>query len=278
MNPILFLQIITSIYQAIQAINNTLMPLVALIGTTHLEFMTANGVVIAGWNTMTAVADGVLGLLVVIKVIQMMYGQTTGTLYTSPGQFIPKVILTVILMHLSFLIGQDLLILNQTLCDLIHANVAAFLQQVNGGQAFNVGQQLGVAIILAIVFTLSMIRIIFQAVKRIIFFDVLFILSAPAFLMSFDAQTSPWFSFWARTYVVTVFTQFFQLLTFSLGMQFLVVSKQTGILGFFLAVVMLNFTAEIPGILSRFSATAGANTAGIGTLVRSAITAAALFI
>jgi hypothetical protein len=193
------------------------------------------------------------------------------------GQFVPKVILTALLMHLSFILGQDLILLNNLLCGLVQANVMDFIKQVNGGQPFNAGQALGITAVLAVVFTISLVRVIFQAVKRIVFFNVLFVLSGPAFLMSFDAQTAPWFSFWARTYLVTIFTQFFQFLTFGLGFQFLIATKQTGLTGFFLAIAMLNLTAEIPGLLSRFSATAGATTAGIGSLVRSAITAAALF-
>jgi hypothetical protein len=163
------------------------------------------------------------------------------------------------------------------LCELVQANVMDFIKQVNGGQPFNAGQALSITAVLAVVFTISLVRVIFQAVKRIVFFNVLFVLSGPAFLMSFDAQTAPWFSFWARTYLVTIFTQFFQFLTFGLGFQFLIATKQTGLTGFFLAIAMLNLTAEIPGLLSRFSATAGATTAGIGSLIRSAITAAALF-
>ena len=45
-----------------------------------------------------------------------------------------------------------------------------------------------------------------------------------------------------------------------------------------LAIAMLNLTAEIPELLSRFAASAGASVAGAGSLVRSAVTAAALFV
>jgi hypothetical protein len=72
---------------------------------------------------MTAVADAFLGLIVVLGAMQMMYGQSTGTLYMPVSQFVPKLILTAILIHLSFLMGQDLLVLNNLLCGLVHANV-----------------------------------------------------------------------------------------------------------------------------------------------------------
>jgi len=115
-------------------------------------------------------------------------------------------------------------------------------------------------------------------VKRVVFFNVLFVLSGPAFLMSFLPHTSAWFAYWGRTYVVTAFTQFVQFTTLSFGMEFLIASKQTGTTGFLLAIAMLSLTAEIPGLLSRFAATAGASVSGVGSLVRSAVTAAALFV
>lgn len=275
MNPIaqFIVDLITNI---LQGINGPIQPLIALIGSTPLQFTTANAVVVAGWNTMTAAADAFLGLIVVVGAIQIMYGQSTGTLYIPVGQFVPRIILTALLIHLSLLMGQDLILLNNLLCGLVQANVADFIRQVNGGQPFNAGQGLGITAILAIVFSVSLLRVIFQAVKRIVFFNVLFVLSGPAFLMSFHPQTAPWFSFWARTYLVTIFTQFFQFLTFGLGFQFLLATKQTGLTGFLLAIAMLNLTAEIPALLARFSASAGASAFGIGSVVRTAITAAAL--
>lgn len=264
-----FITLFQGFMQAIQ-------PLVNLIATTPLEFTTANDVVIGGWNTMTAVADAFLALIVIVGAIQIMYGQSTGTLYMPVSQFVPKVILTAILIHLSFIIGQDLIILNNSLCGLVRADVQGFIRQVNRGQLFNNTQTLGLTVVLTIVFGISLIRVLFQAVKRVIFFDVLFVLSGPAFLLSFHPQTAPWFAFWARTYLVTIFTQFLQFLTFGLGFQFLIATKQTGFTGMVLAIAMLNLTAEIPALLSRFSASAGASAGGIGNLVGTAIRVATL--
>jgi hypothetical protein len=156
--------------------------------------------------------------------------------------------------------------------------VQDFIRQVNGGQPFNAGQTLNLSAVLAIVFAGSLVRVALQAVKRVVFFNVLFVLSGPAFLLSFHPHTSAWFAYWGRTYVVTAFTQFVQFTTLSLGFEFLVASKQTGTTGFLLAIAMLNLTAEIPGLLSRFAASAGASVSGAGSFVRSAVTAAALFV
>src|SRR5262249_9204618 len=121
---------------------------------------------------------------------------------------------------------------------------------------------------------------IFQAIKRMVFFNLLFVLSGLAFLASFLPGSSAWFAFWARTYVVTIFTQFFQYLCFGLGIQFwLAISAQhTGVVGFILAVAMLTMVAELPALLSRFATSSGASVEGVGSLVRAGITAARLFI
>jgi hypothetical protein len=126
MDPItqFFVGLLTTI---LQGISGPIEPLMTLVGTTPMEFTTANTLVITGWKTLTPVADGFLALLVTVKALQMMYGQSTGTFYMPVGQFVPKVILTALLMHLSFILGQDLILLNNLLCGLVQANVMDFI-------------------------------------------------------------------------------------------------------------------------------------------------------
>ena len=194
MNPIVqfFVNILNGI---LQGLSGAIQPLINLTGNTPLEFSTANPIVDAGWHLMVGAADAFLGLIVVVGAIQVMYGQATGTLYMPIGQFLSKAILTVILIHLSFIMGQDLIILNNELCGLFHVQMQDFIRQVNGGQPFNAGQTLNLSAVLAIVFSVSLVRVAFQGVKRVVFFNVLFVLSGPAFLLSFLPQTSAWFAY-----------------------------------------------------------------------------------
>jgi len=261
----------------LQGISGPFNDLIPLLGNTPLALTTANTVVEGTWTIMTGVADAFLGLIVVIAALQMLYGQSTGTLYIPLSQFVPKLILTVVLIHLSKILGQDLILVNNALCGLVRVDVLNFIQQANGGQPFNAGQNVGLATVLAIIASLSLIRLIFQAFKRIVLFNILFVLSGPAFLLSFHPLTTPWFSYWARLFVVTIFTQFFQFLGVGLGIQMVIGSHQTGVTGIFLAIAMFTLAAEIPLLLSRFSGAQGSPTGGIGTLVRTAMTAAILF-
>ncbi len=268
--------IVDRITEAMNTLSNPIQPLVNLMVSTPLQFTTQNAIVMGGWRTMTTVADVLLGLFIVIGAIQMMYGDSTGTLRMPVGQFVSKAILTAILIHLSALIGEDLLILNNLLCGIVRANVQDFIRQVNNGQLFHSGQAVILTIVLTIVFGIGLFRVIFQAIKRIIRFNVLFVLSGPAFLTSFHPATAPVFSSWVRMYVITIFEQFVQFLTFGLGFQFLVATKQTGLTGFILAIAMLNMTAEIPALLARFGASAGGQGGGIGSLANTAVKAAVL--
>jgi hypothetical protein len=251
-------------------------PLIALIANTPLQFTTANPVVHGAWVTMVGVADAFLGLYVIVKLIQIMYGDATGATHLPLGQFMAKVILTVILIHASSFLGTQIITIVNALCGLISTNIQDFVKQVNGGQFFNTKQTLGLTVVLSIVFGFGLFRFVLQAAKRIVTFNVLFVLSGPAFLMSLDAQTAPWFQFWLRLYMVTALTQFFQFLTFGLGFQFLLATGQTGVTGFVLAIALINLTTEIPNILARFSGAYYANAPGLEDLVRGAATAAVL--
>src|SRR5437764_4550619 len=231
MNPIV--QFIVNLLNSILGgLSGPIQPLINLIGITPLDVSTANPIVDAGWHLMVGAADAFLGLIIIVGAIQVMYGQSTGALYMPIGQFLSKALLTVILIHFSFIMGQDLLILNNELCGVFHVQVQDFIRQVNGGQPFNAGQTLNLSAVLAIVFSVSLVRVAFQAVKRVVFFNVLFVLSGPAFLLSFHPLTSAWFAYWGRTFVVTAFTQFVQFTTLSIGLEFLVASKENGTTAF----------------------------------------------
>ncbi|GCE50594.1 hypothetical protein EI42_04414 [Thermosporothrix hazakensis] len=254
-------------------------PFIDLIGTTPLHFTTQNAIVHHAWAVMVGAADLSLGLVLVVGTIQIMYGQSVGALRMPIGQFVAKVLFTALLIHLSAFIGEQLLLLNNLLCEAVRGNVQDFILKVNDGQLFSNGQLLIVAIVLVILFCITFFRIIFQCIKRVVRFNLLFILSGPALLTSAHPYTASVCSMWARMYIATIFEQFLQFLTFGLGFQFLIATKQTGLTGLLLATAMLSMTAEIPGLLSRFTAVTGGNAReGIGALAGTAVKAVTLLV
>jgi hypothetical protein len=133
-----FINLINGFLQGISGPFNSLVP---LLGNTPLPLTTTNAVVSGTWMVITGVANAFLGLIVVIAAIQMLYGQTTGTLYISPGLFVPKLVLTIVLVNLSQLIGQDLILLNNALCGLVRVDVANFIQQTGPVAGSDLTQQ-----------------------------------------------------------------------------------------------------------------------------------------
>jgi hypothetical protein len=268
--------IVDYLIEVLSTFNGPIAPLVNMIGSTSLAFTTQNAIVIAGWRTMTLVADAFLGLFMIVGTLQIMYGDTTGSLRMPVGQFVGKGLLTALLIHLSAFLGEQLLDINNALCGLVRANTQDFIRSITNGQFFTNGQILVLTIVLAIVFGIGLFRVLFQVIKRVIRFNLLFVLSGPAFLTSFHPATAPVFSGWMRLYIVTIFEQFVQFLTFGLGLRFLIATKQNGLIGFILAVALVNMTAEIPALLTRFGA-AASQSGGLGSLVNTAVKAAALF-
>ena len=270
--------IVDRLIDILNALTGPIAPLVNMISSTSLAFTTQNAVVIASWRSMTLVADALLGVFIVIGVIQIMYGDTIGSLRQPVGAFVGKVMLTAILVHLSGSIGEQLLTVNNLLCGIVGADLEAFIRSVNHGQVFNNAQTLVVSCVMALVFCIGIFRVIFQAITRVIRFNLLFVLSGPAFLTSVHPATATIFSSWMRLYVVTIFEQFIQLLTFGLGAQFLIATKQNGLTGFIMAVAMVNLTAQIPALLARFGAAAGGSGGSLGTIVKLAVGTARLFV
>lgn len=279
MNP-LILPLVNALTQILlnlgNSLNTNIEPLFGFLSTTPPALTTDNPVVHAAWLTMTLVADSFLGLYVTVTCIQMMQADAVGRTHRPIGQFLGKVVLTVILIHASAFLGQELLLITNALCNLVRFNVQAFILQVNGGKPFDPNQQFGLDALLGIFLALSLLRIIFQALKRVVQFILLFVLSGPAFLLSLDEQTVPWFQFWLRMYLTTILTQFVQFLAFGLGFQLFISVSITQFTKFLLAIALLNMTAQIPSLLSRFATSP--DSAGAAGMLRGAVSVARIFI
>ena len=110
---------ILQVIQAIQTILNApsmgfgtgvlgpLQPLlVKFMSATPLELTTTNQVVIGVWGTVLAIADAFFLLLILIGTIQIMISNSTGSLTLPLSQFVPKIIVTTLLMNLSFFLAR----------------------------------------------------------------------------------------------------------------------------------------------------------------------------
>jgi hypothetical protein len=249
-----------------------------LIMTTRLDWTTGNPIIEHAWLTMTVAADTLLGLFVTIGVLQLMYGQSVGAIQMPVGQFLGKAVLTALLIHLSAFFGEMLLRINNALCSAVQGSAFQMaIQDFTNGKGFSTSQSILIDITLAILFGIGFIRVIFQVVKRIARLNLLHVFGGLAFCTSVHPSTSSIFSIWMRMYVTTIFEQFLQYLALGLGFQFVLATQQvTSTFGTLLAAAVLNLAAEIPGILSRISASPGSSGGGLGALASNALVVARL--
>jgi hypothetical protein len=250
--------------------------LITFMSSSPLELTTANAVVIGVWGTVLAIADAFFFLLIIVGTIQMMISQSTGTLTLPLSQFVPKSIVTALLMNLSFFFGQALLSFNNLLCSAINANLNAFFNTINNGARVTQEQGLFLYLGVIIVLNFTLIRLLFQAFERLVLWNLLFVLGPLAFLFSFLPQTASVFSFWGRMFVIVTFTQFVQFLAFTLGLALLANSRQNGFSGMLLAIAMLFLVAKIPDLLAHFPSMGVQGSQGIGRVISTIIIGARL--
>ncbi len=275
--------------QALQAVLNAPAPgvgtgilgplqplLVQFLGQTPLALTADNQVVVGVWGTVLAIADAFFLLLVIVGAIQIMISQSTGTLSLPLDQFVPKAIVTALLMNLSFFFGRALLIFNNELCGVININLDGFFNTINNGARITFGQGALLYLGIIILLNLGLIRLLLQAFERLVLWNLLFVLSPLAFLCSFLPLTSSVFSFWGRMFVIVTFTQFVQFLAFALGLALLASAGQSGLPGLLLAIAMLFLVAKIPDLLGRFPSMSVQGSQGIGRLIGTIIIGARL--
>ncbi len=198
---------------------------------------------------MTLVADAFLALFVIIGTIQIMYSDTTGGLRMPLGQFLAKAALTAILIHMSAFIGEQLLNLNNLLTGVAGDSAANFLQTLNANAAnpgFNI-----FGIILVIVLGIIAIILIFQGIGRIVRFNLLFVLSGPAYLLSFHPATEAVFGTWIRMLIATAFEQFVQFLALTLALQFIQTSGLTDVAGLLFTISVMTLVTQVPKLVGE---------------------------
>ena len=277
MDPIQFWNLLQKVINAPNAgfgtgVLGPLQPLVVtFISTTPLELTTTNQVVVSTWGILLTIADAFFLLLVILGTIQIMISQSTGSLTLPLSQFVPRILVTALLMNLSFFFGQNLLIFNNVLCGAVNANLDGFFNTINNGARVTMGQGFFLSLGVIILLNITLIRLIFQAFERLVLWNVLFVLSPLAFLCSFLPQTSSVFAFWGRMFVIVTFTQFVQFLAFALGLALLASAGQTGLSGILMAIAMLFLVAKIPDLLARFPSMSVQGTAGIGQVISTII-------
>src|SRR5579859_713643 len=201
--------------KALNSPNNVFRPLEPLLiqylRTTDLRLTIDNPVVDGAWGVVLAIANAFFILLIITGALQAMVAQSTGALSIPVSQFVPKILLTGLLMNISSFFARDLLLVNNVLCGAINANLNDFFQKLNGSAGgINFGQGFLLSLAIAVLLNIGIIRLLFQAFGRLVLWNLLFVLSPLAFLLAFLPATASVFSFWGRMFLAVTFTQFVQ--------------------------------------------------------------------
>jgi hypothetical protein len=233
--------------------------LASFITSMPIMYTTGNPIVIAAWTTMTIVADTFLGLFVIIGTIQIMYSDAAGGLRMPLGTFLGRAVMHVIFIHLSPFMAEQLLNVNNLLSGVAGNSAGTFLQTVAPAPNGNI-----FTIILTIVLTLIIIRLEFQGIKRIVRFNLLFVLLGPAIIFGFFPATDNVTSTHLRILVATSFEQFVQFLALTLAIQFVRTIGTGNSAGLLLTIAVFTMVAEVPILLGQIIGSSSSRGGGGG--------------
>lgn len=210
-----------------------------------------NGVVLAFWRTLVAVADAALALIVCWAGYNSIIAHGTGGRYHEARQVIPRVALAALGINLSLLVAQTLIDLNNALCGVVSDPFARILSllALNGANGAS-----GVAFfVLFLTFGIVGLLLVVQMVVRLAMLDVL-IVTAPLGLVCWALpQTHAWAQLWTRAFVSTVFVQFLQVLALTLGGGLIAFFPSVGLFAALMDLIVglatLYLTLKIPSFL-----------------------------
>jgi hypothetical protein len=210
-----------------------------------------NGVVLAFWRTLVAVADAALTLIVCWAGYNTIAGHAIGGRYHETRQVIPRVALAALGINLSLLVAQTLIDLNNGLCAIVSDPLARLFALLALGGA---NGSSGVAFfILFLAFGVAGLFLVIQMVVRLAMLDVL-IVTAPLGLACWVLpQTQAWAQLWTRAFISTAFVQFLQVLALALGGSLIAFFPSDGLFGALMDLIVglatIYLTLKIPGFL-----------------------------
>lgn len=220
-----------------------------------------NGVVLAFWRTLVAVADAALALIVCWAGYNSIVAHGTGGRYHEARQVIPRVALAALGINLSLIVAQTLIDVNNALCGVVSDPFAKILSLLALNSANGTS---GVAFfVLFLTFGVVGLLLVVQMVVRLAMLDVL-IVTAPLGLVCWALpQTHAWAQLWTRAFVSTVFVQFLQMLALTLGGGLIAFFPSAGLFAALMDLIVglatLYLTLKIPSFLRSFGGPAAPN-------------------
>ena len=211
-------------------------------------------------------ADGLLGVVVLVSGYNVMLRPYLGSTYASALEFLPRLLLGGILINTAAWWCRLAIDANNAACGVFGAPTIGGIVST----ALRVASDHIGGLLMVIIFIVMTILLVVQQLMRLALVDVLFILAPLAALLWILPQSQAWGRLWGRLFVGTVFAQAVQVLTLRLGFNLATGLPQlnaAGLLQPLLGIAVLALALKIPSLM-------GGGAAG-GNIVASLVETAA---
>jgi hypothetical protein len=233
-------------------------------------------------------ADGLLGVVVLISGYNVMLRPYMGATYAGALEFLPRLLLGGIMINTAAWWCRLAIDANNAACGVFGAPSIADMVSTMLRVVLDPTHISGLLMLLVV--TVMAVLLLIQQLMRLALVDVLLILSPVAAVLWILPQSQPWGRLWGRLFIGTVFAQAVQVLTLRLGFNLatgLPPLSAGGLLQPLLGIAVLALVLKIPGLMSGGGAggtivaslmgtAAGASVgSGVGVAVRGALSAGA---
>jgi hypothetical protein len=235
------------------------------------ENLSYNDDLVKQFATATQVlANGLLAVVVLVSGYNIMLRPYVGSTYAGALEFLPRMLLGVILINTAAWWCRLAIDTNNAACGVFGA---PSLADVASGALRVAGDPIAGLLMVLVVIVMDILLVI-QQLMRLALVDVLFTLAPLAALLWILPQSQPWGRLWGRLFVGTVFAQAVQVLTLRLGFNLatgLAPLGAAGLLQPLLGIAVLALALKIPGLMGGGAAGGNIVASLIGTAASAAV-------
>ncbi len=199
------------------------------------------------WDFSRALANGGLALVVMWGGFSIIVRDHIGSSSHSVMELLPRVIVAALAANLT-------LELAALLIDTNNALTAAIGQTGLPGYQPDATDRQGIAlVVVACVYAVLALALVFQMLMRLALIDVLIVLAPVMVLLWVLPQTQSWTRWWSHLLPITIFQQAVQMLVLRLGaglvLEFPQGSVPSGLLSLLLGIAVVSLTLKMPALL-----------------------------
>ena len=199
------------------------------------------------WGVVRLIANAAFVLIALWGGFNVTLREGLGSPYHEAMDLFPRLILGALLVNTSLSWTQLAIDTNNALCSAVgQASLPAWEHANTASQAL-------VDVLAALIYLVTSLLLLLQALMRLALVDVLLVVSPLALLCWTLPQTQGWARLWSSTFFGAVFTQFVQVLTLKLGGSLLTeltpMAADSALLAVLLGVAVLVLTLKVPSLM-----------------------------